>query len=70
MPDSAPASQPDAAVSLACADVQHGRARRQAKIRLAISRDTDGNTPETLRVHLTGRMKHGRIDARWLAPRR
>ena len=38
--------------------------------RLAISRDTDDNTPETLRVHLVGRMKHGRIDARWLAPRR
>jgi hypothetical protein len=38
--------------------------------RLAISRDTGGNTPETLLVHLVGRMRHGRIDTRWLAPRR
>jgi hypothetical protein len=37
---------------------------------LAISRDAGDNTPETLRVRLIGRMKHGRIDARWLAPRR
>ena len=49
------------------ADGQPGRGDRALK---AISRDTDGNTPETLRVHLVGRMKHGRIDARWLAPRR
>jgi Domain of unknown function (DUF1707) len=38
--------------------------------RLAISRDPGGNTPETLSVHLAGRIKHGRIDTRWLAPRR
>ena len=39
--------------------------------RLAISRDADDdNTPETLHVRLVGRMKHGRIDARWQAPRR
>jgi hypothetical protein len=38
--------------------------------KLAISRDAGDNTPETLRVRLTGRMKHGRIDTRWLAPRR
>ena len=37
--------------------------------RLAISRDAGDNTPETLHVRLTGRMKHGRIDTRWLAPR-
>lgn len=36
--------------------------------RLAISRDSGDNTPETLRVHLAGRMKHGRIDTRWVAP--
>ncbi len=36
--------------------------------RLAISRDTGDNTPETPHVHLVGRMKHGRIDARWLRP--
>jgi hypothetical protein len=41
--------------------VRHGR--------LAISRDAGDNTPETLHVRLTGRMKHGRIDTRWLAPR-
>jgi len=35
--------------------------------RLAISRDSGDNTPETLRVHLAGRMKHGRIDTRWVA---
>jgi len=38
--------------------------------KLAISRDADDNAPETLQVHLAGRMKHGRIDTRWLAPRR
>lgn len=37
--------------------------------KLAISRDAGGNTPETLRVRLVGRMRHGRIDTRWLAPR-
>jgi hypothetical protein len=38
--------------------------------RLAISRDAGDNTPETLSVHLIGRMKHGRIATRWLAPPR
>ena len=38
--------------------------------KLAISRDAGDNTPQTLRVRLVGRMKHGRIDTRWLAPRR
>jgi hypothetical protein len=38
--------------------------------RLAISRDAGDNTPETLHVRLTGRMRHGRIDTRWLTPRR
>ena len=38
--------------------------------RLAISRDAGDDTPETLRVRLVGRMRHGRIDTRWLAPRR
>ena len=37
--------------------------------KLAISRDAGDNTPETLRVRLVGRMKHGRIGTRWLAPR-
>jgi len=35
---------------------------------LAISRDADDSTPETLRVHLAGKMRHGRIEARWLSP--
>ena len=38
--------------------------------KLAISRDAGDNTPETLSVRLVGRMRHGRIDTRWLAPRR
>jgi len=38
--------------------------------KLAISRDAGDNAPETLQVHLVGRMKHGTIDTRWLAPRR
>jgi hypothetical protein len=42
--------------------VRHGK--------LAIGRDAGDNTPETLRVRLVGQMKHGRIDTRWLAPRR
>ena len=42
--------------------VQHGS--------LAISRDAGDDTPETLCVRLVGRMKHGRISTRWLAPRR
>ena len=37
---------------------------------LAISRDAGGNTPETLRVRLVGRMRHARISTRWQAPRR
>jgi hypothetical protein len=37
--------------------------------RLAISRDAGDNTPETLHVRLVGRMRHGRIDTRWVAPR-
>jgi Domain of unknown function (DUF1707) len=37
---------------------------------LAISRDAGDGTPETLSVHLVGRVRHGRIDTRWLAPRR
>jgi uncharacterized protein DUF1707 len=38
--------------------------------RLAISRDAGDNTPETLHVRLAGRMRHGRLDTRWQAPRR
>ena len=38
--------------------------------KLAISRDAGDNTPETLRVRLVGRMRHARIDTRWLAPHR
>jgi hypothetical protein len=41
--------------------VRHGK--------LAISRDAGDNTPQTLCVRLVGRMKHGRIGTRWLAPR-
>ncbi len=37
---------------------------------LAISRDAGDNTPETLHVRLVGRMRHGRIDTQWQAPRR
>jgi hypothetical protein len=37
---------------------------------LAINSDAGDNTPETLHVRLVGRMRHGRIDTRWLAPRR
>jgi hypothetical protein len=37
--------------------------------RLAISRDAGDGTPETLSVHLAGRMKHGSIRTRWVAPR-
>ena len=37
--------------------------------KLAISRDAGDNTPETLCVRLVGRMRHGRIGTRWLAPR-
>jgi hypothetical protein len=37
--------------------------------RLAISRDAGENTPETLAVHLVGRMRHGHIHTQWLAPR-
>ena len=35
--------------------------------KLAISRDAGDNTPETLSVRLVGRMRHGRIDTRWLS---
>jgi len=38
--------------------------------KLAISRDAGDNTPETLRVRLVGRIRHGRIDTRWLTSRR
>ena len=36
---------------------------------LAISRDAGDDTPETLSIHLAGRMKHGRVSTRWLAAR-
>ena len=36
---------------------------------LAISTDAGDDTPETLHVRLAGRMRHGRIGTRWLAPR-
>ncbi len=38
--------------------------------RLEISRDAGDNAPETLRVRLAGRLRHGRIDTRWLPPSR
>ncbi|MFB4303918.1 hypothetical protein [Actinomadura sp. NTSP31] len=34
---------------------------------LAIGRDADDDTPETLHVRLVGRIRHGRLDARWQA---
>ncbi|MFD8559161.1 hypothetical protein ACFV1N_17935 [Streptosporangium canum] len=37
---------------------------------LAIGRDAGDNTPETLRIRLAGRIRHGRIATRWPAPRR
>jgi hypothetical protein len=37
---------------------------------LAISPDAGDDTPETLHIRLVGKMKHGRIGARWVAPRR
>jgi len=36
--------------------------------RVAISRDAGDNAPETLYVHLVGRMRHGRVGTRWVAP--
>lgn len=33
---------------------------------LAISQDPGDSTPETLHVRLAGRMRHGRVEARWL----
>jgi Domain of unknown function (DUF1707) len=36
--------------------------------RLTISRDAGDGTPETLCVRLVGRMRHGRVSTRWLAP--
>jgi hypothetical protein len=36
---------------------------------LAISRDAGDDTPETLHVRLTGRMRHGSISARWVPQR-
>jgi hypothetical protein len=37
--------------------------------KLAISGDAIDDAPETLHVRLTGRARHARIEARWLAPR-
>ncbi|MEV4246693.1 DUF1707 domain-containing protein [Streptosporangium canum] len=37
---------------------------------LAISRDSGDDMPETLRIRLVGRIRHGRIVTRWPAPRR
>ncbi|MEU5883033.1 DUF1707 domain-containing protein [Spirillospora sp. NPDC047279] len=37
---------------------------------VAIDRDADDGTPETLYVRLEGRLLHGRLAARWQAPRR
>src|SRR5579862_1750533 len=52
---------PDMVVDANGLAVRHGT--------LAISRDAGDNTPETLCVRLVGRMRHGRIGTRWLAPR-
>jgi hypothetical protein len=38
--------------------------------KLAISRDAGDGTPQTLQVRLAGRMRHGQISTRWLAPPR
>ena len=35
---------------------------------LTISRDGELGAPETLHVRLAGRMRHGRVEARWAAP--
>jgi len=35
---------------------------------LAISQDPGDSTPQTLHVRLAGRMRHGRVEARWLTP--
>jgi hypothetical protein len=35
---------------------------------LAISRGAGDSTPEALHVRLAGRMRHGRVEARWPAP--
>ncbi|MEU6787791.1 DUF1707 domain-containing protein [Nonomuraea angiospora] len=37
---------------------------------VAISRDAGDDTPETLQVHLAGRIRHGRLETRWQEPRR
>ncbi|GII94159.1 DUF1707 SHOCT-like domain-containing protein [Sinosporangium siamense] len=37
---------------------------------LAVSRDAGDNTPETMRVRLTGRMRFGRLNTRWQTPPR
>jgi Domain of unknown function (DUF1707) len=37
---------------------------------VSIGRDADDTTPETLHVHLVGRMRHCRLDTRWQVPRR
>ncbi|WP_049562092.1 DUF1707 SHOCT-like domain-containing protein [Nonomuraea sp. SBT364] len=37
---------------------------------LAIGSDAGADTPETLRVRLVGRLRHGRLAARWQAPHR
>jgi hypothetical protein len=36
---------------------------------LEIDNDADEVAPETLQVHLVGKMKHGRVAARWQPPR-
>jgi uncharacterized protein DUF1707 len=36
---------------------------------LAITRDAGDDTPETLHIHLVGRMRHGHIETRWQAAR-
>jgi hypothetical protein len=35
---------------------------------LAISGNAGDGSPETLHIRLAGRMRHGRVEARWLAP--
>jgi hypothetical protein len=35
---------------------------------LAITRDAGDGAPETLAIHLVGRMRHGYIETRWQAP--
>ena len=58
-------ADPPSSPALRASDADRDRIIELLRAALADGRDEGDDTPETLRIRLTGRMKHGVIGARW-----